>query len=236
MIRKRDSSLKIVFFLIFVSTFISFAQESKTVPLIRVACIGNSITYGVRLANRKKDSYPAVLGRALGRGYEVLNFGVSGRTALRKGEHPYWNEKAFEKAMAYNPDIVIIKLGSNDSTPVNWQYKDEFEKDYGDLVDAFSSLPSHPKVFICKPVPTFAKDYTISDSVIRNEIIPILKNVSRVKKVKIIDLYKAFSGKDKLFLDGVHLNEDGCAFMAKEVYKAITGKEVIDKEAAARKN
>ena len=138
--------------------------------------------------------------------------------------------------MAYNPDIVIIKLGSNDSTPVNWQYKDEFEKDYGDLVDAFSSLPSHPKVFICKPVPTFAKDYTISDSVIRNEIIPILKNVSRVKKVKIIDLYKAFSGKDKLFLDGVHLNEDGCAFMAKEIYKAITGKEVIDKEAAARKN
>lgn len=138
--------------------------------------------------------------------------------------------------MAYNPDIVIIKLGSNDSMPVNWQYKDEFEKDYGDLVDAFSSLPSHPKVFICEPVPTFAKDYTISDSVIRNEIIPILKNVSRVKKVKIIDLYKAFSGKDKLFLDGVHLNKDGCAFMAKEVYKAITGKEVIDKEAAARKN
>jgi alpha-L-fucosidase 2 len=118
---------------------------------------------------------------------------------------------------------------------VNWQYKDEFEKDYGDFVDAFSSLPSHPKVFICKPAPTFAKDYTISDSVIRNEIIPIIDNVSQVKKVEVIDLYKAFSGKEKLFLDGIHLNEEGCAVMAKEIYKAMTGKEILDKEAAARK-
>lgn len=144
--------------------------------------------------------------------------------------------KEFRKAIIYKPDIVIIKFGTNDSKPENWRYKDEFEKDYGDLVDAFSSLPSHPKVFICKPVPAFSEKRKISDSVIRNEIIPIIGKVGKVKKVEVIDLYKAFSGKEKLFLDGIHLNEEGCAFMAKEIYKAMTGKEVLDKEAAARKN
>ncbi|MFH1158870.1 MAG: GDSL-type esterase/lipase family protein [Pseudomonadota bacterium] len=235
MIRKRDSSLKIVFFLIFVSTFISFAQESKNVQPIKVACIGDSITFGAGLAARKKDSYPAVLGRVLGNGYKVKNFGVSGRTALRKSKSPYWNLKAFRNAMAFNPDIVIIKLGTNDSKPVNWQYKDEFEKDYGDFVGVFLNLPSHPKVFICHPIPALNKNDTISDSTIVNEIIPIIGKVGKVKKVEVIDLYKAFSGKDKLFLDGVHLNEEGCTFIAKIIYKAITGKEVIDKETVAWK-
>jgi len=142
----------------------------------------------------------------------------------------------FRKARAYKPNIIIMELGTNDSKPMNWQYKDEFEKDYGDLVDAFSSLPSHPKVFICKPIPAFSEKWKISDSVIRNEIIPIIGKVGKVKKVEVIDLNKAFSGKENLFLDGIHLNEEGCAFMAKEIYKAITGKEVIDKEAATRKN
>ena len=33
---------------------------------IRVACIGNSITYGARIKNRDRDSYPAVIGRMMG--------------------------------------------------------------------------------------------------------------------------------------------------------------------------
>jgi lysophospholipase L1-like esterase len=236
MIRKRNSSLKIVFFLIFVFTLISCAKESKRVQPIRVACVGNSITFGAGLAHRRNDSYPAVLGRVLGNGYKVGNFGVSGRTALRKSKSSYWNLKEIRRAIIYNPDIVIIEFGANDSKPENWRYKDEFEKDYSDLVDVFLNRRVHRKVFICQPVPAFNNTYTISDSTIVNEIIPIIENVSKVKKVEVIELYKAFSGKEKLFLDGIHLNEEGCALMAKEIYKAITGKEVIDKEAVAKKN
>jgi len=184
----------------------------------------------------RTGSYPAVLGRILGNGYDVKNFGVNGRTALRKSKSSYWNVKQFRRAIVYKPDIVIIKFGTNDSKPENWQYKGEFEKDYGDLVDAFLNLSSYPKVFICQPVPVFSKNYTVSDSVIRNEIIPIIEKVGKAKKVEVIDLYKVFSEKEKLYLDGIHLNEEGCAFMAKEIYRAMTGKEVIDKEAATRKN
>jgi lysophospholipase L1-like esterase len=237
MIRKRNSSLlKIVFFLIFVFTFISCAKESKPVQPIKVACVGDSITFGAGLEDWRTDSYPAVLGRILGNGYDVKNFGVNGRTALRKSKSSYWNMKQFRRAIVYKPDIVIIKFGTNDSKPENWRYKDEFEKDYGDLVDTFLNLPSHPKVFICQPVPVFSKNYTVSDSVIANEIIPIIEKVGKVKKVKVIELYKVFSGKEKLFHDGLHLNEEGCAFMAKEIYRAMTGKEGIIKEPATRKN
>ena len=68
---------------------------------VRVACIGNSITYGARIKNRNRDSYPSVLGRMLGDGYWVKNFGVSARTLLNKGDHPYMKEKAYQLSLIH---------------------------------------------------------------------------------------------------------------------------------------
>ena len=49
----------------------------------RVACVGDSITFGAGVKNRGKNCYPAVLGNLLGEGYEVRNFGVNGATLLK---------------------------------------------------------------------------------------------------------------------------------------------------------
>ena len=89
---------------------------------IRVACIGNSITDGFGIDMRAKYGYPAQLQGILGDGYWVKNFGVSARTMLNKGDFPYMNEMAWKDALAFKPDIVVIKLGTNDSKPQNWQY------------------------------------------------------------------------------------------------------------------
>jgi lysophospholipase L1-like esterase len=210
---------KIIF--LFLLSSIIYSQETKTVPPIKISCIGNSITYGDGIADREKNSYPVVLGRILGKGYEVKNFGVSGRTLLRKGDYPYWNEKTYQDALEFLPDIVIIKLGTNDSKPQNWKYKSEFEKDYGDLIDSFKKLSTNPKIFICKPVPAFKLIWGINDSVIVNEMTPIIENVSKEKKVEIINLYVPFKDQGRLFPDGIHPNEEGAAMMAKEIYKAI---------------
>ncbi len=210
-------------------TFVSFAQEGKSITPTKVACVGNSITFGAGIENREKDSYPSVLGRLLGETYEVINFGFSGRTMLRKGDNSYWNEQMFQDALAYNPDIVIIKLGTNDSKPYNWKYKDEFEKDYGDFVDAFKNLPSKPKIFICKPVPAFKINFDIRDSIIVYDIIPIIEKISKDKNVEMIDLYKPFEGKEILLPDGIHPDEAGAALMAKVIYKAIIEKEAAEK-------
>ena len=90
---------------------------------VRVACVGNSITYGAGIKNRSHDSYPSVLGRLLGDKYWVKNFGVSARTMLNKGDRPYMKEQAYQQALAFNPNIVVIKLGTNDSKSFNWVHK-----------------------------------------------------------------------------------------------------------------
>jgi len=123
-----------------------------------VACVGDSITYGSGIANRTVDNYPAHLQRMLRQydlAWEVQNFGVSGATLLSKGDLPYIRQAAFGNAQACNPDIVIIKLGTNDSKPQNWQYKADLIPDYENMIDAFQALPSRPQVWICKPVPAF---------------------------------------------------------------------------------
>ena len=112
-------------FLLFIAVQYVAAQKK----VIKIACIGNSITYGVGTRNPAKDSYPAVLGQMLGDGYEVRNFGVSARTMLMKGDNPYMKEERYRQALDYNPDIVTIKLGTNDTKPQNWRYKSDFKKD-----------------------------------------------------------------------------------------------------------
>lgn len=216
---------KIFILLFFSFTILSLAQEDKSVKTLKVACIGNSITSGSK--NKENVAYPAFLGKLLGEAYHVKNFGVSGRTLLRNGDYPYWKEKTYQDALEFNPDIVIIKLGTNDSKPQNWKYKDEFEKDYNDLVESFLNLPSNPKIFICKPVPAFKVMWGIRDSIIVNDIIPMIEKIGKEKNLEVIDLYRAFTGKENLFPDAIHPNEEGAALMAKEIYKAIT-KKVIE--------
>lgn len=102
----------------------------------RVACVGNSITYGMKLADPATESYPAQLQQMLGDGYEVGNFGKSGATLLRHGHRPYVEQEEWAKAKAFKGDIAVIHLGVNDTDPRNWPfYRDEFVSDYLALID-----------------------------------------------------------------------------------------------------
>ena len=191
---------------------------------IRVACIGDSITYGYSIKNRIKDSYPAQLGRMLGDKWQVRNFGVSGATLLKKGDLPYWDQQAFKDALAYNPNVVIIKLGTNDSKPQNWKYKDQFAADYSDMIDRFAELPNKPHIWICRPVPAYGQQWGISETIIKNETILLINRIARSKHVPIIDLYDPLSDKSELFPDQIHPNAEGAHDIAAEIYAVLTGK------------
>lgn len=189
---------------------------------VRVACIGNSITFGAGIRNRSRDSYPSVLARMLGDNYWVKNFGVSARTMLNKGDHPYMNEPAYKNALAFNPNIVVIKLGTNDSKSFNWKYKADFMKDAQTMIDAFKGLPSQPKIYLCYPSKAYLTGDGINDDIISKEIIPMIKKLAKKNNLSVIDLHTAMDGMPELFPDRIHPNEKGAQVMAKVVYQSIS--------------
>lgn len=189
---------------------------------VRVACIGNSITFGAGIKNRSRDSYPSVLARMLGDCYWVKNFGVSARTMLNKGDHPYMNEPAYKNALAFNPNIVVIKLGTNDSKSFNWKYKADFMKDAQNMINAFKGLPSQPKIYLCYPSKAYLTGDGINDDIISKEIIPMIKKLAKKNDLSVIDLHTAMDGMPELFPDRIHPNEKGAQVMAKAVYQSIS--------------
>jgi lysophospholipase L1-like esterase len=183
---------------------------------IKVACIGDSITEGS--GREHPDSYPSQLQELLGDGYEVKNFGVSGRTLLKEGDFPYWDEPQLEEAKAFNADIILIKLGTNDSKPQNWEHKADFEKDYVSLINEMKkSMSKNGKIYILIPVPVTEDNYGIRESVLVDEMRPILNRVKQTTNVLMIDLYEPLRGRSDLLPDGIHPNKEGLGVMAKTI-------------------
>lgn len=201
----------------------------------RVACVGDSITYGAGLKDRRNDSYPAQLGRWLGTNWDVRNFGVSGATLLSKGNRPYVKRKEFRQALDFKPDILVIMLGTNDSkhpagdnadnVPDNWQHKGDFVSDYEALIAQFQKANPAVKVYVCDPTPCFPGFGGINDDIIHHEIIPLIHNVAQDTKASLIDLYDPMSSHKELFPDSVHPNAAGARMMAADVYAGLTGKD-----------
>lgn len=222
--------MKHILFLLLFSLLVSmgFAQPidpSKYPTPIKVACIGNSITYGAGITDRPRDSYPSQLARMLGEKWEVRNFGISARTMLKKGDYPFWNEEAYAQAKAFLPDVVIIKLGTNDSKPQNWRFSNEFYTDYLAMVDELKNLASHPRIYLCKPVPVYANRWGINDSIVIHGVIPTVEKIAKKEKLQVIDLYSALYNKPSLFPDQIHPNADGAGLVAQAIYKALTGND-----------
>jgi len=192
-------------------------SPAQTGP-IRVACVGNSITNG---SNAGTQTYPAQLSALLGSHYDVRNFGIGGRTLLRKGDYPYWNEMMFYTVQDFDPEIMVICLGTNDSKPWNWVYKSEFYADYMDFVATFRQNHRHPQIYVCFPPPVFIDGFGITNATIRDEIIPLIDSVVVNAKTLSIDFYQLMQGDGALFSDGIHPDAQGYAHMAQIVRDSI---------------
>ena len=201
---------------------------------IRVACVGDSVTYGFGIPHFRTNSYPAALQKLLGDAYCVNNYGYSGRTASLLGDRPYRLETLCTESRAFAPDIVVILLGANDSKAFNWgteiggehAYPEIFEKDLKELVTVYQQLPSNPKVYVATPLPAYADGsgkvrYDIQPDVISDEILPIVKRVAAETNAELIDLYPVFEGRTELYSDGLHPTAEGAALLARTVYDAI---------------
>lgn len=197
-------------------------MTARAAEPIKVACVGDSITQGSGAEGGK--SYPAQLQALLGEGYQVGNFGVSGRTLLKKGDFPYWNERKYQDALAMGPAIVIIMLGTNDTKPHNWKFEAEFEADYRALVKSFQTLASRPKVLVCRPVPAPGQgNFGITEEIIQRQL-PRVDALAKELGCGVIDMHAALVRTPELIPDRVHPNTAGAAEMAKAAARAIAGR------------
>ncbi len=192
---------------------------------LKVACIGNSVTYGLGLENREQECYPAKLQLLLGANYNVRNFGHSGATLLKKGHNPYYKTLEFADAITFAPDIAIIHLGLNDTDPRDWpNYHDDFEADYAWLIDAFKKANPAIKIYICQLTPIFSghprfKSGTRDWYWQIQRLIPV---IAKANHIDLIDLHEPLYARPDLFADNIHPDKEGASILATTVYHAIS--------------
>ncbi len=199
------------------------ASPAADAAPIKVACVGDSITQG---AGTGGHPYPEQLQRLLGAGWTVRNFGVSGATLMQSGNLPYRQQDAFRAALAFNPDVVVILLGTNDTKPQNWKkFPTDFETDLTAMVGEFAALPGKPRIFVCSP-PYIARNgnYGINESNTLAEI-PVIARAAKARQLGVIDVHGCLQGKDELIPDNVHPNQAGAGLIAAAVFKALTGQD-----------
>lgn len=197
-------------------------DTSKYQEKIKVACVGDSITEG---AGMNGNPYPKQLQEMLGDKWQVENFGVSGRTLMNKGDHPYSKEKMYQDALAMKPDVVIIMLGTNDTKPQNWKFKDEFEADYKMLIKSFQGVESKPRIYICRACPVIGDgSYGIKEEGIQEQI-PIVNKIAAELGLGIIDMHATLKDTPDLIPDNVHPNAEGGRKMAAAAAAVLTGKK-----------
>ena len=187
---------------------------------ILVACVGDSITFGSGVEDREQDAYPARLRALLGEGYQVLNCGVSGRTALSSGDRPYVNTRRYRHSMEMPPDIVLIMLGTNDSKPYNWNAI-AYEADLARLAEGYMALPNGPQVWLLQPPACFENDFMIAPDVVRDEVCPLVRLVAERTGAGVIDIHTATAARPEFFPDGVHPDEAGYGVIAQTIYEAL---------------
>ena len=211
----------IIFLLAFCSLSAAWAAQK-----VKVACVGNSVTYGYGLADPKTDSYPSQLQRMLGDGYEVGNFGKSGATLLFHGHRPYVQQEEFRRAMDFKADWVVIHLGLNDTDPRDWpDWKEEFIPDYRALIDSFRTMNPEARILICRMTPIFDRHPRFQSGT-RDWHAQVQKAIAQVAHgagAQIIDLHTPLHSRPDLFPDALHPNPEGAKILARTVYSALTG-------------
>lgn len=195
-----------------------FASTVLPAVPVRVACVGDSITYGLRLIDRKKDCYPAVLQRLLGNGYEVRNYGANSATVQESGNRPYTRKDVYRESLAWQPDIVLLLLGTNDSKKQNWEGVDSYMEAMRKMAASYENLPSNPEIYVMTPPKAFSGYAEINDDHIGEEAEALLAQNS----YPVIDLRAAFEGhRQWIGKDGIHPNREGASEIAIRIAKKL---------------
>lgn len=223
---------------------VSLLGSSALAEKTKVACVGDSITFGLGIAQRDQSNYPKYLGELMGPGYEVRNFGNSGKTC---GDYPsqkqrgrwYGDTKEHQAAIAFKGDVYVCNLGINDTGA--WWDSALYEKGYKELIDGWrGGRQSVPVVIWNRLGPDFRGQpgqktfpgnvyqpkhkYANQDNGSaknRPTAEKLLDKISRDKKTLTMDAYTAMSTHPEWYKDGLHPLADGARRLAELTYARL---------------
>jgi lysophospholipase L1-like esterase len=206
------AAVALIVILAAVSVFEFYQWQS--VDQIRVACVGDSITVS--------SQYPLDLWASLGSGYVVGDFGVGGAAVAKSTGMGYLRLEALEVAKGFNPDIVIIMLGTNDAYTYLTQNSTEFISDYITIIGEFQSLPNKPTIYLVEPIPIYTNYVSLSDDILVHTVIPDIQQVANQTGLKVIDAHTPLQNHPELYQDDIHPTADGAKVLADVIYAGIS--------------
>jgi lysophospholipase L1-like esterase len=210
--QKTTMSLGIVALIILTTIVMSsMLQPEVDAQTIRVACVGDSIT--------EYSGYTAKLQEKLGSNYVVGNFGVSGSTVSLDGKIAYMKQQAFLKAEHFEPELVVIMLGTNDA---NCEIANDTDitSDYMQLIDAFKQLNSNPDIIVVNSPPIYSDYSGYNNTFLTTNVIPTIDNVANNLNLTTVDMYSVMNNAT-YFKDGIHPNDEGAGIIANTIYDAV---------------
>jgi len=197
-----------------------FPKPGDKSGTIKVACVGDSITYGDTLSDPETEAYPARLKEKLGSPYNVTNYGYGGTGVQKNARSSYWNNEEYKLSRDADPDAVIIMLGTNDTWEFNWTDADTVLADYAEFVESYASLSSHPDIILMTEPKMFGNYGDFNRRLMK--INAGVRKYANNNGYQLIDLYKATKKHPEYFTyDGVHPDADGAEYIASYIYDKL---------------
>ena len=192
-----------------------------------VACVGDSITYGAGVReNHNTSTWEYHLEKMLQGEWQVLNYGITGRTLQNEGDYPYTAEKFWKLTHVVEADIYLIMLGTNDAKSYNW-LEARYAYELRNFVESYVRLPNSPRVILMTPPSCFPQTqtgivgYDIDPIQIDGPIYRIVRRTAAELGLRCIDLHSFTAGHPEWFDDGIHPNYKGNLAIAKYLYNEL---------------
>lgn len=211
--------------------------------IIKVACVGDSITQGINSTDPKTQTYPVYIQEMLGYDYYVLNAGLSGYSICDIDDYAYFKSKQFTESRSLRADVVLFALGTNDANPSpnqpykNWedpQYDrtNVFIKSTNDLLDAYVKSNPDVQIYMILPASLFkvgadgwnAEAWT--ENIVKYSH-PLLKQIAEDRNIPTVDMFPWSLENKEVFTDGLHPKDETYKTFAQYIYDSI--KDTIKK-------
>ena len=129
----------------------------------------------------------------------------------------------YRESLAWNPDIVLLMLGTNDTKTRNWD-PDIFRRDYRRIIASYRELPSAPRIVLIAPIRAFpvlgAPILGVRPDTMETGVRPAIREIASETGLELVDLQDLFTDR-RYCRDGVHPQREGARMLSDAIYSGI---------------